>query len=106
MLSPLISPSLSNEDPLHHLVISSPVIVALRIAIARVEEWPRGKAPGDNTVTCRSRIALRSLEILSAAETQTDDRQSVTIPEMVVMIKVCNPERPKNQGEPPEYLIG
>jgi hypothetical protein len=50
MLSPLISPSRSNEDALHHLVIASPVIVALRIAIARVEEWPRGKAPEGSTV--------------------------------------------------------
>jgi len=50
MLSPLISLSLSNEDALHHLVIASPVIVALRIAIVRVEEWPHGKAPEGNTV--------------------------------------------------------
>jgi hypothetical protein len=49
-LSPQISPSLSNEVALHHPVITTRVIVALRIAIARVEEWPRGKAPGDNTV--------------------------------------------------------
>jgi hypothetical protein len=50
MLSPLISLSLSNEGALHHLVIASPVIVALPIAIARVEEWPRGKAPEGSTV--------------------------------------------------------
>jgi hypothetical protein len=50
MPSLLISLSLSNEDVLHHLVIASPVIVALRIAIARVEEWPRGKAPEGSTV--------------------------------------------------------
>lgn len=50
MLSPLISPSLSNEDSLHHSVIASPVIVALRIAIARVEEWPRGKAQEGSTM--------------------------------------------------------
>jgi hypothetical protein len=63
-------------------------------------------------VTCRSRTVLRSLEILSAAEIQTDDadvkrerlntcvnkwvpdsRQSVTIPEMVVMIEAsCIPK--------------
>jgi hypothetical protein len=49
-LSPQISPSLSNEVALHHPVIASPVIVALRIAIARVEGWPRGKAPGGSTV--------------------------------------------------------
>lgn len=51
MLSPLISISLSNGDALHHLVIASPVIVALRIAIARAEEWPRGKAPEGSTIS-------------------------------------------------------
>lgn len=50
MLSPLILPSLSTEDALHHLVIASLVIVALQTAKARVEEWPRGKAPEGNTV--------------------------------------------------------
>ena len=50
MLSPLISPSLSDEDALHHFVIAGPVIVALRSAIARVEEWPRGKAPEGSTI--------------------------------------------------------
>jgi hypothetical protein len=49
MLSPLISLSLSNEVALHHLAIAGSVIVALRIAIARVEEWPRGKAPEGST---------------------------------------------------------
>jgi hypothetical protein len=50
MLSPLISLSLSNEDALHHFLIASPAIVARRIAIARVEEWPRGKAPEGSTI--------------------------------------------------------
>jgi len=50
MRAPRISLSLSNEDVLHHLAIASLVIVALRIAIARVEEWPRGKAPEGSTV--------------------------------------------------------
>jgi hypothetical protein len=50
MLSPLILPSLSNEDAFHRLVIASQVIVALRSAIARVEEWPRGKAPEGSTI--------------------------------------------------------
>jgi hypothetical protein len=92
MLSPRISLSLSNEVALHHPVIANPAIVALRIATAKVEEWPRGKAPGGSTVgstqydknrkktwrivclpvTCRSRIKLRSLEILSVAEIRTD----------------------------------
>lgn len=50
MLSLRISPSLSNVVALHRPVIANPVIVALRIAIVRVEEWPRGKAPGGSTV--------------------------------------------------------
>jgi hypothetical protein len=50
MLSPLIWLSLSNEVALHHPVIANPAIVALRIAIARVGGWPRGKAPGGSTV--------------------------------------------------------
>jgi hypothetical protein len=50
MLSPRISPSLSNGVALRHPVRASPGTGALRISIARVEEWPRGKAPGGSTV--------------------------------------------------------
>lgn len=50
MLSPLIWLSLSNEVALHHPVIANPMIVALRIAIARVEGWPREKAPRGSTI--------------------------------------------------------
>lgn len=91
MLSPLISLSLSNEGAFHPLVIASPAIVALRIAIVRAEEWPRGKAPEGSTVTCHSRTVLRSLETLSAAEIRMDRPdvdQSGTTPEMVVMMNV------------------
>ncbi len=63
MLSLRISPSLSNEVALHHPVIASPVIVALRIAITRVEEWPRGKAPKGSTVgLSKMAITGRKLE--------------------------------------------
>jgi hypothetical protein len=64
MLSLRISPGLLNGVALHHPVIANPVIVALRIAIAKVEEWPRGKAPGGSTVglfnTTTVRIRLES----------------------------------------------
>ena len=50
MLFPLIWLSPSNEVAVLHLVIANLAIVALRIAIARVEGWLRGKAPGGSTV--------------------------------------------------------
>ena len=50
MLFPLIWLSPANGVAVHHLVIANPVIVAPRIAIARVEGWPRGKAPGGSTI--------------------------------------------------------
>jgi hypothetical protein len=62
MLSPRISLSLSNEVALHHPVITSPVFVALRIAIARVEGWLRGKAPGGSTVSLVKMITAGRLE--------------------------------------------
>jgi len=106
-LSPRILPSLSNEVALHRPEIANSVSVALPIAITGVEEWLRGKAPGGSTVTCRSRTALHNLEILQAVEVRTDQCQSVKMPEMVAVIKVCYSGNPENQREasvPPEHL--
>ncbi len=78
MLSPRISPSLSNGVVLRRPVTTNSVIVALPNATTRVEEWIHGKAREGSTVNSHKmrNVGGRSADSLLACNLSLLDSAS------------------------------